>query len=355
MHTGGHPDHPITVDVQHHYPAVIDDVADGSPSCRNFLRSAWYAGDVADGAATLVARMRDGTPFAALPTRMMRPFLPGVRAVAGSYWPFRTLVVKANTCPKAIRAMVAHPHFRRMFSPMWRLGPVYADDPSAALVLQGMRDDGWHVLARNMGATWRLSLAGLHGEGKWPRKSTLKRLRGYERQLIARHGAIRYEVINGADWNDNVCGVLADIERRSWVGKQENGGDTKFLNRKARCYWTKAVRDTAIAKALSATILFAGERAIAFSFDLRSGDGQYSIASSYDEDYAPFRPGKIVTYHQFQHALAQGVQWIDLGAGDSGYKKEIGAEKGAEIHDYMLVRYGWLAGVIARFWQRGEV
>lgn len=341
----------VSVEVQHSYPADIDHVAEKSPPCRNFLRSAWYSGGEIDGAVTLVARTGDGVPFAALPTETIRPFLPWIRAIAGSYWPFRTLVVKENASPAVIRDMVAHPHFRRTLSPLWRMGPVYADDPSAALVLQGARDNGWQVLTRNLGATYRLDIADLAEQGKWPRKSTMKRLRGYERQLM-QTGTVRYETISGSGWTKQAFALLADIEKRSWVGRRGEEADAKFLPRKARNYWKKAVRDPAIAGALSATIVYVDDKAIAFSFDLRSGDIQYSIASSYDEEMAVYRPGKIITYHQFQQALADGVRMIDLGAGDNGYKREMGALPQAEIHDYLVVRRPWLARFLRRRWER---
>lgn len=339
----------VMVEVRADCPAIIDEVARHAPASRGFLRAAWY--DVpTDAASTIVARLPDGRPFAALPTVAAQRWLPRLRAVAGSYWPFRSPVIAEGVAPDAIAAMIAHPHFRRMLSPLWRMGPVHADDPLARLLLEAARDDGWTVLTRSLGRTWRLDLAALGRDGGWPRKSTLRRLRGYERSLAA-HGPIRLQSVSGADWSPDVVGTLAAIERNSWLGEAGRARDPKFLDRRRRQRWLRALEDPTIADALSATLLFAGERPIAFSFDLRAGPIQYSIASSYDRQFAACRPGKIVSYHQFGQALEAGVTLIDLGAGDTGYKREMGAEPGPEIRDHLIVRHRVLAALLRR-WER---
>lgn len=342
----------VTVEVQADCPSIIDEVARRAPATRAFLRAAWYGCMPADAVSTIVARTDDGRPFAALPTIAAQRWLPRLRTVAGSYWPFRSPVIAEGVAPDAIAAMIAHPRFRRMLSPLWRMGPVHADDPLAELVLEAARSDGWTVLTRSLGRTWRLDLAALGRDGGWPRKSTLRRLRGYERSLAA-HGPVRVQSISGGEWNPEVVETLAEIERNSWLGEAGRARDPKFLDRRRRQRWLRALEDPAIADALSATLLYAGEWPVAFSFDLRAGPVQYSIASSYDRRLAACRPGKIVTYHQFDHALAAGVVLIDLGAGDSGYKREMGAEPGPEIRDHLIIRHRLLAAVLRR-WERAS-
>ena len=43
--------------------------------------------------------------------------------------------------------------------------------------------------------------------------------------------------------------------------------------------------------------------------------------------------------------MADGISRVDWGAGDSGYKRVIGAEQGPAIRDWLLVRPGLAAGV----------
>src|SRR5690606_34998306 len=137
--------------------------------------------------------------------------------------------------------------------------------------------------------------------------------------------------VTGPDWSAQELEMLATIEAASWVGTAAGRAGAKFLPDEKRIGWLEAVNDPVLAEALPATILLVSSEPAAFSFDLRCGDMQYGIASSYDERYAAFRPGKIVTAYQIDRARAAGVTKIDLGAGDSGYKREMGAAMGPEI------------------------
>ena len=346
----------MNVEVEADFPVFIDEVAERADASRGFLRAAWYAAGRRRDGRTLVARGTDGAAVAALPLTPIKPFLPKGRAVAGSYWPFRAPVLAADACADAcadaVAAMVAHRAARRLLSPLWRMGPVYDDDPGAVMLLRALRDGGWTVLTRRLGTAWRFDLRAAAAAGAWPRKSTLKRLRSYQRQL-GEQGEVRLRMLSGAQWDADMFDVLRGIESRSWVGTDTDGQGAKFLTDAQRAHWRDVVRDPWLAARLSVTVLHVGDRAIAFSFDLRSGPVQYSIASSYDRDYAAWRPGKIVTYHQFGEALEQGVETIDLGAGDGGYKREIGARPGPAIHDYLIVRHRPLAALLRRRWESG--
>ncbi|MCR5871343.1 GNAT family N-acetyltransferase [Sphingomonas sp. J344] len=143
---------------------------------------------------------------------------------------------------------------------------------------------------------------------------------------------------------------LAAIEAASWVGRATDHTGAKFISDEKRAGWLAAVNDPVLAHALSATILRVGGAPVAFSFDLQCDTVQYGIASSYDERFAAFRPGKIVTAYQIDQARAAGVTTIDLGAGDSGYKREMGAEIGPEILDLLIVRSRSAASLLRLRW-----
>lgn len=341
----------VEVTLETGYPTAIDDIAARARASHHFLRAAWFAGSGAEGGETLVARSEGGAPLAALPTVAAHALLPRPRALGGGYWPFRAPVLADDLSDQAMAAMVAHPRFNRTLSPIWRMGPVYADDPAAQRLLPTLMRNGWTVLTRRLGRVFRLDLRALRKAGEWPRKSTLRRLRGYERQMGSR-GELLFETVTGAGWNAEAFKTLASIERRSWVGRDTDGQGAKFLSSVQRRYWRKAVQDPALARALSASILRLGDRPVAFSFDLRAGALQYAIASSFDAHFSAWRPGKIVTYRQFARAMAEGVETIDLGIGDSGYKREMGAVAGPDINDYLVVRYRPLAALLRRRWEK---
>jgi CelD/BcsL family acetyltransferase involved in cellulose biosynthesis len=339
------------------FPAAIDAVSGLTVSARSFLRSAWYGGTAADeaapaGASTLVMRRADRTPVVALPTLPVGPAPLGMRRVPGSYWPFRTFPIAGDLREEEVAALFAHPAMRRLVSSLLRIGPVYDDDPALAALTGAARNMGWTVLRRHLGTSYRIDVAGQLAAGPWPRKSSQRRLRIYEKQLAA-IGALTIRHIAGSDWSPKVLHDLAAIEAKSWVGQDTDGSGAKFLTEPMRAGWLRVVADRTLADMLTATILYLGDRPVAFTFDMLCGNMQYGIAGSYDKEFAAHSPGKLVAYRQYDVALERGITTIDLGAGDSGYKRAQGAVPGPEIVDCLIVRHRPLAALLRRKWEGG--
>ena len=106
---------------------------------------------------------------------------------------------------------------------------------------------------------------------------------------------------------------------------------------------------------MSAALLELDGVPAAFSFDLATGDLTYAIANSYDPAFAGHSPGKLLTYRNLMRAMAMGVGRVDWGAGDSGYKEEMGAYQGPAIRDWLLVRPGlpaMLGRALRHIWER---
>lgn len=344
----------VDITLENGFAAAIDAVADRGDKARSFLRVAWYAGTSPDsgGASTLLLRRADGTPLAALPTLPVGPAILGARRVPGSYWPFRSIPLAADITAEEIEALFAHPAMRRLVSPFLRIGPVYDDDPALAALTGAARDTGWTMLRRHLGTSYRIDVTGQLAAGPWPRKSSQRRLRTYEKQLAA-IGALTIRHIAGSDWSPQVLCDLAAIEAQSWVGQDTDGSGAKFLTEPMRAGWLRAVADRTLADMLTATILYLGDRPVAFTFDMLCGNVQYGIAGSYDKEFAAHSPGKLVAYRQYDVALERGITTIDLGAGDSGYKRAQGAVPGPEIVDCLIVRHRPLAALLRRKWEGG--
>lgn len=339
----------VDVDLYAGFPAAIDALAARAHVGQQFLRAAWFAAAATDGGSTLIGRRLAGSPIAAIPIAPVGPMMIGLGNVPGSYWPFRSAVVAADASWSELAAMLAHAGARASLSPMWRMGPVYADEPATVALVRAAKRARWTVLTRSAGRSFTLDLT----RDDWPRKSTLKRLRGYRRKLEGL-GDVRLETVRGAGWTTSVFKSLAEIEAASWVGTGTDGSGAKFLRAEQRGVWQRVVADPVLADALSATILWLDDKPIAFSFDLVSGDRQYAIASSFDAAFGDYRVGKIVTYHQLAQARASGVAQVDFGTGDSGYKREIGAEPSSEIHDYLFVRNRSAAALLRLKWESGQ-
>jgi len=337
---------PLAISVAAGVPDAVDRLAVSLDPDHAFLHAAWFRAAGAD--STLLVEGSNGSPLAAFPTIGAGPRAIGARAVVGAYWPFRSVPISPRFSDADLRSLLAGQRTRAALGPLWRMGPFYEDDPAGARLIEAAPEAGWTVLSRSLGETYLLEVAELRAQGTWPRPSTLKRIRNYERQL----GEVSYERVSGSSWSGAVFDALAGIEAASWIASRTDGSGAKFLNTDSRAFWEKAAADPVLAEMMSALILSVGGKPAAFCFDLNVGTLQYSIAGSYDAAFAKLKPGKIATYRNIEWALERGITRIDWGAGDGGYKREIGAVKGPRIVDCLFVRNGFVASMLRPRWER---
>jgi CelD/BcsL family acetyltransferase involved in cellulose biosynthesis len=328
---------------------AIDAAASAADPAHAFLRAAWFA--AAGGAAsTLVATRPDGRVVAALPTVPLRAGLPVGRAVPGSYWPLRSFPLALDANEAELTAFLGDPLTRSTLGAVWRLGPVNEDDPTAQRLIGPARAAGWHVLRRDLSTSFLLDLPTVRGEGAWPRKTTLRKNRWFEKEL-AKDGPLRFSFHSGADWTAALFDTLAEIERNSWIGERTDGSAAKFLAPQHRRFWEGAVGDPALAARMRVALLHIGDVPAAFAFDIDCAPTCYAIANSYDRRFAKNSPGRVLSYRSFDTLAERGITRIDWGAGDPGYKTTMGAVPGAAIVDYLFVRGAALAAVARRFWR----
>lgn len=340
---------PLSVELHDGFPDAIDLLSVGS-LCRNtFLRSSWYSAGAGGEGHTLIGKRADGALLAAIPTTKMGPSLIGAKKVPGSYWPFRSVLVAEDALVAELADMFSQDTARRALGPIWRIGPVAANDATTGIVTNAAAMAGWSVLERRVGKSWLLNLQEIGCDGAWPGKSTAKRLRQYERRL-SEQGQLRWRHVTGSDWDQLALDHMAQVERESWIGTKTDQSGAKFLQDHQRALWQHALADPEIASRTAATILLLDERPIAFSFDLFSATTQYAIASSFAEDFAAYRVGRLVTYRQLEMAREAGIATVDLGAGDSGYKRQMGAVEGYEFVDLLIVGNRVPANMLAVKW-----
>ena len=322
---------------------ITAEVADRADPRHAFLRAAWFA----DAERTLEAH-RGGATIATLPIVRRR----GVAAVAGSYWPGRSFPVAEDATDEELRDFLRRRDVRRALGPVWRMGPVREDDPTALRVRGVAGASGWTVLRRPLGTAFLLDLGLLRAEGPWPRGSTLRKNRWFEKQLAA-DGPLEFSFSAGPDWTAELFDRLAEVERNSWIASRTDARDAKFLAPHHRRFWESAAADPVLAEMMEAALLSIGGRPAAFIFSIRSGPVLSVIANSYDERFARHSPGRVLAYRALARAMAAGVDEVDWGAGDPGYKSAMGARPGPALVDLLLVRPRPLAFLLRPFWERG--
>ena len=330
---------------------ALDLAAAADQRVHGFLRAAWFG--AAAGRArveTLVARrIPSGEPIAALPLVDRRLGPLSLREVPGSYWPYRSFPVARDAADAELSGWLASAEARAALGRAWRLGPVLADDPTATRISAAARSAGWTVLSRRLSTSYVVDLAGLVAAGPWPSTKTLRKNRWLERRL-AESGELAFDSIGGEQWDSSTFDRLAAIEAESWVARKADARDAKFIHAPTRAVWERAVRDPVIAGQLACSILHVGGVPAAFTFRLRIGSTLYYLANSYSERFAAGSPGRILLYRDFQEAVATGVETIGWGAGDPGYKSEMGAGPGPDIVDLLFVR-GPLAALARPLWR----
>ncbi|HSJ77411.1 MAG TPA: GNAT family N-acetyltransferase [Erythrobacter sp.] len=341
----------LTVAATSGFPPAIDALADCNLSGHGFLRATWYRAGAATGGRTLLLGRgdtgADGTVIAAIPTVPFGPVFARARKVPGAYWPFRSPLIAPDCNAFDLAHALEHPAARTL-GPVWRVGPARVCDPTMQVLTQAAQIAGWSVLARPVGTSWVIDLDAARAAG-YPRASVAKKMRAGWRKLEAL-GTPHWRHVRGDQWSESVLDDLARIEGDSWIARSTDGSGAKFINREARAFWHAVLADTALAERLSATILMLDDRPIAFSFDLDDGPVQYSIAGSYAEDLARLNIGKIVNFRAMDDAIADGQHVLDMGLGDSGYKREMGAAAGYDMADLLFVRSRTAARLLAPVW-----
>ena len=329
------------------FPPEIDALATRSLSGHGFLRAAWYRGGCERAGRTLLVRRNGGGIIAALPTVGFGPAIGRLRKISGGYWPFRAPLLGTDCSPFELAQALEHPALNSL-GPVWRLGPARRDDPSVELLLEAAQLTRWTVLARPAGTSWVIDLAALRARGH-PRASVARKLRAAWRKLEG-CGQPRWITVRGTGWNAGVLETMGQIEAQSWIARKTDGSGAKFLTPQHRAGWQRVLRDPVLAQHLSATILMLDDRPVSFCFDLDDGPVRYGIAGSYAEDMKRFNVGKLVNYRSLDDAVAAGQSVLDLGAGDSGYKAQMGAIQGYDLVDLLFVRHRAAALVMARMW-----
>lgn len=329
---------------------AFDALASAGDPRLSFVRARWFAAGASPATKLFCARRSNGEPLAAfgLVPRSKGPL--HIAEVGGCYWPARSVSLARDATVEELSAAMAE---SKALGRTWRLGPVSADDPGLPLLRDAARETGYTALTRPLGTLFELDLARQSAGGDWPSVKTQRKNRWRKRRLEEDGGELRIEYFTGADWTPAQRDAMALIETKSWLGKLEGGGDTKFRDLAMRRYWEDLCDDPVLASMLFGSLLWIGETPAAFTFGVEAGDTRYYIANNFDENFTKFGPGRVLLYDDFARASDRGIARVSWGLGDAGYKSEMGAEPGPELLDLLFVRGKILPQLLRPVWERG--
>ena len=330
---------------------AFDAVADAADPRHAFLRHAWFEAAAGDALRALVVQRPCGQPVAALATQWAVPGVFRTSVVPGSYWPYRSLPIADDASDCEIVGLLRRIELRSFLGFAWRMGPVLSNDPTATRLRELAPEAGWRVLTRKLGTSFEIDVSRLRAEGPWPRTSSLATSRRRERKLAA-HGEVEYRFVTGGDWTEADRDAMAAIEEQSWLSGIGGAADPKFHDPIRRRFWEQAAQDPAVAEMLFCSLLRVGGEPAAFIFGLECGGVRHVIANAYSQRFAQYGAGKLLLYKDFERAADRGVERIDWGSGDAGYKEEMGATPGPEIEDLLFVRTRAVALALRPWWCR---
>jgi len=324
------------IDVAPFSASDLDAVTAAAHPSQAFLTSSWFG--ATDQSYSIVgARRPDGSPVAAMPftERSIGPFR--IKEMPGSYWPFRSFPLAEDISDAELGLALRSDEMQRAMGRIFRFGPVYSDDPTAVRLVPLAEANGWQIIRKPLATCYELDLSALRAAGPWPKGSTARKNRARERK-IAVDDELNYRFLIGTEIDKASMDAMAIIEANSWLATLNGGGDTKFLDPKSRAVWEKLTADPVLSQSLFASLMTVGETPIAFSFGLEIENCRYYIANNYDDGFSKFGPGKLLLYKDFEFAAERGIGKISWGAGDAGYKTEMGAKPGPEIQDLLFIR-----------------
>ncbi len=327
----------IRGDVVEGLAAAIDTVAEHGPQSHRFLRFGWYAAALAayGGQARTLVVAEDDVPVLTLPFVPVGPRALKIATIPGCYWPFRSFGLALGTSDAALKTALAT---LAVHVGALRIGPVYDSDTATTALITVARAQGWVAIDRPIGQSWSLDLPAIVDGEPWPRNSTLRKNRYHEKHL-AEHGVPEWRTLSGADW-PAAFADLGAVEQASWIAQATDRSDMKFTPEGHLAFWQAAIADPVLAKMFRAALLSIDGIPAAFSFDIDTGDLLYAVANSYDPRLARHSPGKLLHWRNLVAARVRGTRRVDWGAGDSGYKRVIGAQADSPIRDWILLRPG---------------
>jgi len=322
---------------------------------RAYLRKQWFLSGPEPATTFTVARGPGGKPLAGFGMRpkAIGPDALGLKIpeVAGPYWPFRGVPLDASASTQELAAAMRAPSFAKSIGPAFRLGPVVRDHASVAQLSKAATLAGWTVLTKQVGQHFAVDLKTLIASGNWPSTRGQRKRRWHVRNM-EKIAPVRFEYFTGEDWTHTTRDAMATIEANSWLGTLEDGGDTKFRDPALRATWKDAAKDPVLASMIRGSLFWIGDDPVAFTFGLDCGTSRLLIANNFDMNFKKESPGKVLIYDDFLKAADRGIELMDLGLGDAGYKSDMGAEQVGTIVDLMFVKNPLFARLLRPLWER---
>lgn len=321
-------------------------VADQGPNDRRFLRPAWFqAWDIAYGDDRnwyrpvhyiTVAGLSDSYCVLPLAEQRAGPFQ--FASLCGTFLPFRAIPYCGD--PSQVAAEMATFLGELEWGVGVRFGPTPDRDPLLQAVTSELTRMGWRMIRNEIGAEFILENPG-DGE-KYSAALSNNRRRNCERywRKLCEKGPSEIHHFHGCPLSKwiQVFQDVRIVEAASWVAKS---GEPRFIGQKNEQFWETLVGDPWFRESFNVWLIYHDGEPVSFNVALDAGGTRYEIANSFDERVAKYSTGTIINMKLIQNAFSRGIQRINSGLGDSGYKANWGAKAASTLVDMYAFSPRW--------------
>jgi CelD/BcsL family acetyltransferase involved in cellulose biosynthesis len=218
-------------------------------------------------------------------------------------------------------------------------------------LLAGFEAANWIILRKPLGREFRLTLPEsvatlrLGGISAKLRKHLARMSRRVAQELGGT--IVHHSGLDRGGW-EKVIRHMGVVERASWVGR--SGGFLHFDEGHNARFWLDCLSDKDASEGAHAFVLYRAEDPMAFEFCFDSGKCRYFLAGLHLPSTQAYSPGSLLMQLMLEDAIARGMEVVNMGLGDAGYKSRWGAKPSELKEDWLVLRPGPLARAASGVW-----
>jgi CelD/BcsL family acetyltransferase involved in cellulose biosynthesis len=270
---------------------------------------AWYSAFV--HGEPLVAALRRGGELVAVAALEAQG--PALRSATNWHTPAYDLVAEGADDARALADAVLRLRPRRL-----DLRFVDADGLAAPAFGAAAAAADYRILTRPLEESPYIPVTGdWDAYAKTLRKKMLQDLARQRRRLEEDVGPLSVTVETGGTGLEEAMEKGFRLEAAGWKGR----GGTAIVSRpETHAFYTAVARWAAERGWLRLAFLSVGDRPIAFEFGLEENGAVYNLKPGYDESYARYGPGGVLTEHIVRGAFERGVRSYEFLGDADPYK-----------------------------------
>lgn len=261
-----------------------------------------------------------------------------VLSMAGYYYPFRTFLCHPDVKDAAIEQFTGQVH-KDSGATILHVGPLQVNDQINGSLQSAFRKKRWMVYEVSAGAQQIVKLPATVDDFRSALSRSLRKNHDRRRRSLESMGAFdvtHYNDCSAEVWN-KVIDHCAEVESKSWLASD---GDGKTRVHGSEDFWKSYAAHSDGSQRLSIWLATLDGKPLSYSLAVDAGSCRYSISGQYDEEYKKYGVGIIADMSMFTQAIETGMNEVNMGDGESDYKRRWGVVPGIELQAVYFFKPG---------------